>query len=236
MRMASSDCTFETESLIPVGFPSETAGIPISSGSTLQRGQHFLLHQSPVLGCPMSRGPTVEMIAVSCGQDEQRSDSGRGASDEEAMFQGPFPPILCGISVTATEKVSCPVTLAADHRDFISTVAHVETSETPVTTTSGIYLCASSLAGQTGTISTASGAEERPQRSVSTFVTANEKENGSLPLSEVPSALVGNVNKTFSLPREGLCMTQSLLDDHTADESANRLCQEIDHLLFDNMI
>lgn len=120
--------------------------------------------------------------------------------------------------------------------DFISNVAHLETSETPVTTTSGIYLCASSLAGQTGTVSTASGAEERPQRSVSTFVTAIEKENGSPPRSEVPPALVGNVNKTFSLPREGLCMTQSLLDDHTADESANRLCQEIDHLLFDNMI
>ncbi|KAL5967894.1 hypothetical protein TSMEX_004398 [Taenia solium] len=175
------------------------------------------------------------MVAVSCGQDEQRSDSGRGASDEEVMFQGPFQPILCGIPVTTAEKVSHSVTLAPDNRDFISNAAHLETSDTPVTT-SGIYLCASSLAGQTGTVSTASGAEERPQRSVSTFVTAIEKENGSLPRSEVPLALVGNVNKTFSLPREGLCMTQSLLDDHTADESANRLCQEIDHLLFDNMI
>lgn len=117
--MASSDCTFETESLIPVGFPSETAGIPISSGSTLQRGQHFLLHQSPVLSCPLSRGHAVEMIAVSCGQDEQRSDSGRGASDEEAMFQGPFQPILCGISVTTAEKVSRSVTLAPDHRGWL---------------------------------------------------------------------------------------------------------------------
>ncbi|VDK35181.1 unnamed protein product [Taenia asiatica] len=235
MRMASSDCTFETESLIPVGIPSETTGIPISSGSTLQRGQHFLLHQSPVLGCPLSRGHTIEMVAVPCGQDEQRSDSGRGASDEEVMFQGPFQPILCGIPVTTAEKVSHSATLAPDHRDFISNAAHLETSDAPVTT-SGIYLCASSLAGQTGTVSTASGAEERPQRSVSTFVTAIEKESGSLPRSEVPLTLVGNVNKTFSLPREGLCMTQSLLDDHTADESANRLCQEIDHLLFDNMI
>nr|CDS15883.1 protocadherin gamma c4 [Echinococcus granulosus] len=239
MHMASSDCTFETESLIPIGLPSEIAGNPISSGSTLQRGQHFLLHQSPALGCPLSRGPTVEMVAVSCGQDEQRSDSGRGASDEEAMFQGPFQSILCGCPVASTGKVSGSVTLAADHPGFVGTLPRLETSETPVTpitTTSGIYLCASSLAGQTGTVSTTSAAEERPQRSVSTFVTSEEKENGSLPCSEVPLTLVGNISKTFSLPREGLCMTKSLLDDHTADESANRLCQEIDHLLFDNMI
>ncbi|VDO04031.1 unnamed protein product [Rodentolepis nana] len=238
MRMTSSDCAFETESLIPLSFPPDAAGNPVVSGGTLQRGQHFLLQQSPPPGCTISRGAAVEMVTVPCGgQDEQRSDSGRGASDEEAIFQGPFQPILYGIPVASTTvNVSGSAALAHNHTSFTGPIPDGK-NKTPVTTASGIYLCASSLAGQTATSGAAgAGSNEAPTRSVSTFVTAMENETSSLPRGEVVPPFTGNINKTFSLPREGLCMTKSLLDDHTVDESANSLCQEIDHLLFDNMI
>ncbi len=115
------------------------------------------------------------------------------------------------------------------------------------TSGSGIYLCASTLNGQ-GSVPPAAVAiaDSENQRSVSTFVTSSREPTASLPRGLYTNGMVpqqvdgpaqlGALNKTFSLPREGLCMTKSLLDEHTADESANRLCQEIDHLLFDNMI
>ncbi|VDD81089.1 unnamed protein product [Mesocestoides corti] len=238
VRMTSSDCTFETESLIPVSFASETSTNAVVSGGTLQRGQqHFLLRQSPA-GYQVPRGSAVEMVAIPCGQEEQRSDSGRGASDEEAMFPTPFQPILCGIPAAVSGKVSGSTTLAADHTGLVGTLPILDSNGIPTTSTSGsgIYLCASSLAGHTTTASGISGLEAESQRSVSTFVTAVGKDTTSLPRGQVPPSLVGNINKTFSLPREGLCMTKSLLEDHSADESASRLCQEIDHLFFDNMI
>lgn len=109
-------------------------------------------------------------------------------------------------------------------------------SVTNATTSSGTFLCANSLSGQPTVISTTFGEGAETHRSVSTFVNAVDKTNGSLPRSQMSLILDGSVKKTYSLPRERLCVTKSLLDNHTAVESANKLCQEIDHLLLDNMI
>ena len=113
--MASSDGTFETESLIPVSFTPEAIGNPTVSSGTLKQGQHFLLQQSPSSGCPVPHGHAVEMVAVPCGQDEQRSDSGRGASDEEAVFQGSFQPILCGTPAGTNGKGSGSGAMNTEH-------------------------------------------------------------------------------------------------------------------------
>lgn len=98
--MASSDRTFETENATPVRFSSEAIGNPAASISTLQRRQYILFQRSPSSACPTPCSPAIEMVVVSSGQDEQRSDSGRGASDEEAVFQ------LCGVPISTDGKVS----------------------------------------------------------------------------------------------------------------------------------
>lgn len=122
--MTSSECAFETESLVPIGYTPEA----FTSG-TLQRSQprHILLRQSPgvTVGTGVSSncnilhhdvmelgvgGTAVEMVPISTvgGQEEQRSDSGRGASDEEAMFQTAFQPILCGVQTANGIKIAVP--------------------------------------------------------------------------------------------------------------------------------
>lgn len=107
MQLTSSDatgsiCALETDTILPCD----------------QRQQHYVLQQAPLTYIPsfssttMSpsiltqdiagvHGGQVELMSRGGGQDEQHSDSGRGASDEEIMFQAPsLHPMLCAISAS----------------------------------------------------------------------------------------------------------------------------------------
>ncbi|VDL89150.1 unnamed protein product [Schistocephalus solidus] len=185
----SSTCTFDAEKIAQCGHCQDAFAdqkshfiLQPSAGSAGAVGEHsYLPSFSSTL---VSQGPLcADMAAVAtvtaAGMEEQRSDSGRGASDEEVMFQGPFQPIMhvlpvfrkvaCSDHLTDTSPRSLVVPNGSPLENMNTDKVHIcsEGHEESVPN-SGIYVCASPMAGPTS--QQCPTAYNYSQDSVSTFV------------------------------------------------------------------
>ncbi|BHF60316.1 hypothetical protein SprV_0100328000 [Sparganum proliferum] len=185
----SSTCTYDAEKLAQCGHcqdafadhkshfilhPSVTSAVAVGEHSYLPSFSSTLVSQGP-LCADMTAVATV----TAAGMEEQRSDSGRGASDEEVMFQGPFQPIMhvlpvvrkvaCSDHLTDTSARSLLVQnrLPRENMNTDKVLICSENHENSVPN-SGIYVCASSIAGPTS--QQCQTAYNYSQDSVSTFV------------------------------------------------------------------